>query len=145
MKELLVVLTVAWASSGCATLHKAGRGVSTAGKAVGTATRYVVAQVREVPEDVTPRTPYQKKVLASSLFPGGGWIYECNVAPGPCEHDVSPGVAYFLATVGTAFVLANQVKTHSQVGVLGAAAGLTVIRFGDVVGAMRAAKRVDKK
>jgi hypothetical protein len=132
-------LAVAFLLTGCATWRHAPRAAWQDVKRAAAATHQGEVYVRQ---GLTPTTPYQKHVLAASVVPGGGWIWECNNQPGPCEHDVSPGVGYFLATGALVFVAANQ---HQAGPLAAAAAGLFVVRFADVFGAMRAAKRVEGK
>lgn len=112
---------------------------------LSTACAGVRHEAREIKEDFIPRNAYERSVLKSSVLPGGGWIYECNDDRGPCEHDVSPGVAYFAATVGVAFVLANGVNKGSGMQIAAAGAGLFVIRFTDIRWGMHAAKHNAKR
>lgn len=135
----ILALAAALVMTGCASMRRETRH---SWKHVERAARTVKKGAVYIGDGFTPRTSYQKQVLAVSAIPGGGWIYECNVSPGPCDHDVSPGVGYFLATAALAFVAVNQ----HQTGTLAAAAsGLFVIRFADVFGAMRAAKRAERR
>lgn len=126
MKRALLVVIIM--SSGCASIRRAPERV-----------RRAASETRRT---FTARTPYQWRVLGASAVPGGGWVYECNASPGPCEHDVSPGVWYAGATAALAYVLVNQ---HAAGPIAAAASGLFVVRFADVFGAMRAAKRAEGK
>jgi len=104
-----------------------------------------VKDIKDSKEDIAPRSEYQKSVLKSSIIPGGGWIYECNDKRGPCEHAVSPGVAYFLATGASALFIAKGIKDHNTSMAVWGSLGFITLRFNDIRWSMNAAKRAEGK
>ena len=125
---LLVLLT-----AGCAT-PDCGRPRHDIAKAVR-------REAREALRDVTPHNAYQRKVLAMSVIPGGGWVYMENTGH-ERGWDVSPGVPFFLATVAGALVVANNTNDWRVLAV--GVPALFVVRFDDVRWSMLWAKRGKK-
>jgi hypothetical protein len=107
---------------------------------------------RALSDVVSPPKGFPTAVRNSALIPGGGWLYLDN-ADRPEAHAfqlskqgsylVSPSVGFMLATAVMAAALANNTKDHGAV--LGLGAGLVVVRFADILTAVRAAKTTGKK
>jgi hypothetical protein len=153
MKGVLPILLVALAS-GCSLGRAVKHSVVHAPKNIAATVKAIPgASQRAVNDVISPPKGFARDTRnAALILPGGGWLYLDN-ADRPEAHAfqlsregsylISPSVGFMLATALMAAALANNTEDHGAV--LGLGAGLVVVRFADILTAVRAAKTTEKK